>query len=62
MWKEEGWAKGREASQERSQRDGKGVGRQGFITEVKPMGLGDQLSVEIEKMGQSRLASTCQGN
>ena len=54
MWPEGDQTEGKDACQERS--------RRGFITEVKSVGLGDQPSVEIEKMGQSRLTSTCQGN
>lgn len=62
MWPEGDQTEGKDACQERSCGDEEGIGRWGFITEVKSRGLGDQPSVEIEKMGQSRLTSTCQGN
>ena len=49
-------------SVKRSFRDEEWVGREGFIKEVKSVGLGEQLSVQIETTGESRTTPLVLGN
>ena len=46
----------------RSFRGEAGVGTQGFIREVKPAELGEQLRMETEKTGWSRMTPKFLGN